>query len=769
MAKIPPGKKPNSSFSARSFPSAKPATLPAKAAGNSPKPTEKSGSFAKSAESAAKPTPASFPPAKTLEKNVASSAKSTAPLRKAPTPLPAKAPAKSEPVSAPTSKSAKPTAPAAAPAKAPLKDDFFATPVLKSPKPVAPAPITTAKAPATPSLPPLTIGKPGKPASNTSAKPPTQSLPPLSIGKPAKAVTPAPAAKAPAKAELPPAPIANAKSTKAPAPVTPAPAKVSVKAELPPKTAAKVGKAPATAPAVKVDLISKPPAKSAPPEASRAKAKPSAPPTSAPTRSSKRLLFVTSECTPLAQTGGLGDSVAGLTKALHLRGHEVRIVMPLYGFIDRAKYGITYTRSCCVHFGQGEELWVGIFEGKLDGLVPVWFIDYSRFFERGSIYGDADDAYRYGLLSKAALQVCKDTGFIPHIAHVHDWMSAMSAVFLKTWDRVLSPLSQTASVLTIHNIGYQGKFHPSVLNFYGLGGDYMTPDRLEDYGMVNLLKAGIQYADAVTAVSPTYAREIREPIGGMGMALYLNNRADHLFGILNGVDTTVWNPETDKLLPERYNRKKLAGKAACKRALQERFGLKVDPKIPIFGIVSRFAPQKGFDLLRGALPQALRDMAFQVVALGTGDPVTENFFRWLNGAFPGQANAHIGFAPEIAHLIEAGSDFFLMPSIYEPCGLNQMYSSLYGTLPVVRATGGLEDTVENYNEAAGRGTGFKFWEISDRALYYTIGWAVSTWYDRPQHYRAMQQQGMAHDFTWNASAQQYENVYEHALAHRASL
>ena len=372
------------------------------------------------------------------------------------------------------------------------------------------------------------------------------------------------------------------------------------------------------------------------------------------------------------------------------------------------------------------------------------------------------------MLSKAALQVCKDTNFIPHVAHVHDWMSSMAAVFLKTWDRVLSPLSNTASVLTIHNIGYQGKFDPSVLRFYGLGGEYMRPDRLEDFGNVNLLKAGIQYADAITTVSPTYVREIREPVGGMGLAPYLNNRADHLFGILNGVDTAIWNPETDKFIPSRYSQKNLAGKAKCKRALQERFGLTVDPKIPLFGMVSRFAPQKGFDLVRGALPQALREMVMQVVALGAGDPVTEDFFRWVSGANPGKANAHIGFVPELAHLIEAGCDFFIMPSIYEPCGLNQMYSSLYGTLPLVRATGGLDDTVENYNESTGRGTGFKFWEISDRALYFTMGWAVSTWFDRPQHYKAMQQQGMAKDFTWDASAREYEKVYEHAMAVRAT-
>ncbi len=502
----------------------------------------------------------------------------------------------------------------------------------------------------------------------------------------------------------------------------------------------------------------------------RAEALPAVP-TSEPTvaSSKKRILFVTAECTPLAQTGGLGDAVAGLTKALIKLGHEVRIVMPLYGRIDRARYGITFSRSCCVHFGRGEEIWVGIFEGKLDGEVPIWFIDYARYFGGPGIYDGDEDCYRYGVLSKAALQVCKDTGFIPDVAHVHDWMSSMSAVFLKTWDRVLSPLSHTASVLTIHNIGYQGKFDPSVLGFYGLGGDYMVPDRLEDFGAVNLLKAGIQYADAVTTVSPTYAHEIRGPIGGMGMAPYLNNRSEHVFGILNGVDTTVWNPATDKYLPANYTRENLAGKAACKRVLQERFGLEVNPNIPLFAVVSRFAPQKGFDLLRGSLPQALRDMVMQVVVLGTGDPFTEHFFHWLSSAYPRKANAHIGFSPELAHLMEAGSDFFLMPSIYEPCGLNQMYSSLYGTLPIVRATGGLDDTVDNYNEAAGTGTGFKFWDISDSALYYTIGWAVATWFDRPHHYAMLQQNGMAKNFTWESSARQYERVYEHAIAHRAAI
>jgi starch synthase len=549
-----------------------------------------------------------------------------------------------------------------------------------------------------------------------------------------------------------PAPDAAAPTAPTPAPVA---REISREEMVGPIALERIARASASA----ARAISKPAAETAPPP----------PSTSDKAGVVRRIALITAECTPLAQAGGLGDVAAGLSKALRQRGHDARIIMPLYRHIDRARFGIHFKGPCCVHFGAGEEIWIGVYEGKLDNEVPIWFVDYERYFGRPYIYDDQEDCYRFGLFSKAALQICKDYDWIPHVAHVHDWMTSMVSVFLKTWDRVLSPLSSTASVLTIHNIGYQGKFGPNVLSFYGLGGDYMTPDRLEDFGMVNLLKAGIQYSDAITTVSPTYAQEIRGPIGGMGMAMYLNNRSENVFGIVNGVETERWDPATDPYLPARYSASNMAGKAECKKILQERFGLNVDPRVPLFGIVSRFAPQKGFDLIRGALPQALRDMIMQVVVLGTGDSFTENFFRWLHGAFPRSANAHIGFVPELAHLIEAGSDFFIMPSLYEPCGLNQMYSSLYGTLPVVRATGGLEDTVENYDEATGRGTGFKFYDISDRALYHTMGWAVSTWFDRPQHYAAMQRQGMARDFTWATSSRKYEDVYEHAIVQRARV
>ena len=648
----------------------------------------------------------------------------------------------------------------------------------KSRAPVPTKPAATKLAPPAKTAPPLSgmlrtpATPPVKPAPVIPLKTPAKPLE-IRIGKVGKPATPAPKAKAavPLKAPVATVKVLPMAKVQVPAPAVKAPpaakalGPASVPVSVPAIKVTPAAKAPAPAPALPlapVILSSEP----KPKRAYTRRNQPSSGVAASGDGSKKRVLFITAECSPLAQSGGLGDAAAGLAKALHRRGHDVRIVMPLYRFIDRARFGITYSSSSCVHFGEREEMWIGIYEGKLDGEVPIWFVDYARYFDRGSLYGDPDDAYRFGVLSKGALQICKDKNFIPHIAHVHDWMSSMAAVFLKTWDRVLSPLSQTASVLTIHNIGYQGKFDPNVLHFYGLGGEYLRPDRLEDFGAVNLLKAGIQYADAITTVSPTYAREIREPVGGMGLAPYLNDRADHLFGIVNGVDTSVWNPATDKLLPATYTEAKLKGKGACKRALQEKFGLAVDPKIPIFAVISRFAPQKGFELLRAALPAAMRDMVIQFVGLGTGDPATENFFRWLASAFPGRANAHIGFAPDIAHLIEAGSDFFLMPSIYEPCGLNQMYSSLYGSLPVVRATGGLEDTVENYNEAAGTGTGFKFWDLSDTALYFTMGWAVSTWYDRPLHYRAMQRNGMTRDFSWAASAREYEKVYEHALAQR---
>lgn len=479
-----------------------------------------------------------------------------------------------------------------------------------------------------------------------------------------------------------------------------------------------------------------------------------------------KVLFVAAECAPYAKSGGLGDVVAGLSKQLRRMGHDARVLLPLYRSVDRGRHGVEPYSSVCVHMGGGVEHWCGLQRARLDREVPVWFLEFDAYFGRDGIYGYEDDGWRFVMLSKAALQVAKDQQFIPDVMHVHDWHTAAGAIFLKTWDRILSPLSATASVLTIHNIGYQGVCPPTLMSYLGLGPEHFVADRLEDHGKVNLLKGGIVFADALTTVSPTHAREILSPEGGMGLAPYLNARREDFWGILNGCDYEHWDPATDRHLPARYTADDMSGKAVCKAELQRRFGLEVNERVPVFGVVSRFAPQKGFNLLAEALPWALRDMVMQVVVLGSGDPATEDFFRWLPGRYPGRVGSYIGFDVYLSHLIEAGSDFFLMPSLYEPCGLNQMYSLKYGTLPVVRATGGLDDSVENYDEATGRGTGFKFWEPSARALYYTMGWAVSTWFDRPQHIAMLRRQAMAKDFSWAQSAPRYVEVYEHALRRR---
>jgi starch synthase len=293
-------------------------------------------------------------------------------------------------------------------------------------------------------------------------------------------------------------------------------------------------------------------------------------------------------------------------------------------------------------------------------------------------------------------------------------------------------LGDAASVLTIHNIAYQGVYDASHYNYLGLQPGNFVSEKFEDHGRINFMKGGIVYADVVNTVSPTYADETRTPELGYGLAPYLNNKGKDYVGILNGVEYEMWDPAVDPLIPAQYNAADLSGKARCKRELQQRFWLDLSPDVPLFGVVSRMVSQKGLDLLARCIEDVLRDMRIQFIILGSGDPELENFYAMLPSRFPGRVGAYIGYHNQIAHWIEAGSDFFVMPSIYEPCGLNQMYSLKYGTLPVVRATGGLDDTVIQYDEATGNGTGFKFQEASPGALYYAIGWAVSTYYDRKE-------------------------------------
>ena len=484
-----------------------------------------------------------------------------------------------------------------------------------------------------------------------------------------------------------------------------------------------------------------------------------------------KIVMISSEVVPYAKTGGLADVVGALPQVLHGMGHDVIVVMPRYGSIDARKFGLRRQwDSMGVWMGNTQE-WCAV-DVADNGGVPTYFIESNKYFERSGLYHDeffndyGDNPMRFAFLTRAGLQLCQDLGFAPDIVHVHDWQTALASAYLKVWHWNDPLLGRAASVLTIHNIAYQGKYSAAFYDYLGLQWGNFTPDKFEDYGSINFLKGGIAYADMVNTVSPTYANETRTPALGYGLAPYLNDKGDRYIGILNGVDYSQWNPATDRLIPAQYSAEDLAGKAVCKAELQRRFGLEVNPNLPVVGVVSRLVEQKGLDLLASAIERIVQDMAVQFVILGSGDKALEAFYSSLPGRYLGRIGSYIGYNNEISHWIEAGADFFIMPSIYEPCGLNQMYSLKYGTLPIVRATGGLDDTVQQYDEATGAGTGFKFWEPSANAIYYTVGWAVATYFDRPQHMAQMVQTAMAQDYSWEKSAAAYVAMYEKALAVR---
>ena len=480
------------------------------------------------------------------------------------------------------------------------------------------------------------------------------------------------------------------------------------------------------------------------------------------------ILFVSSECAPFAKTGGLGDVVGALPGALRTLGHDCRVLLPLYGDIDRAAFKLTPDGSACIHMGRGIEHWVGILKGATPDGTPCWFLDFGEFFKRPGIYGTTptadypDNAYRFSLLAKAALQLCTDRQFIPDILHTHDWPSALTSVFLKTLAQEFPAFSASASVLTIHNIGHQGKYSAEAFSYFGLPSHLFTPSIFEDYGKLNLLKAGIHFADAVTTVSPTHAAELLEPVGGQGLAPFLLQKKQ-LTGILNGVDYQVWNPETDSFIPAPFSPQNLTGKSTCKHALQQQFNLPQQEDTPLIGIVSRLAFQKGFNLLQSILSTALRNTDFQLVLLGSGDPALQTFFMDMQRQHPTRIGCHIGFSEALSHLIEAGADFFLMPSLYEPCGLNQIYSMKYATLPIVRATGGLQDTVVYAPDTPEKNTGFKFSDPTPEALASCITQALSTWRNHPDQIKQMRQTAMKQNFSWESAAEQYTAVYRKAL------
>ena len=474
-----------------------------------------------------------------------------------------------------------------------------------------------------------------------------------------------------------------------------------------------------------------------------------------------RVLFVVSECAPWIKTGGLADVAAALPPALEACGVDVRVLMPAYGALQPH---LAHSRVLARLAAHGPLPASTLIEAPLPSGVPAWLIEAPALYGRaGGPYVDAqgeawpDNVRRFGALARGAADLARDTlglGWAPDVIHAHDWQAALAPAYVRLGgDRV-------PTVTTVHNLAFQGLFPGDTLGALGLPPESFSMHGVEYFGQVSFLKAGLYYADAITTVSPSYAEEIQRAPLGMGLEGLLAERRDALTGILNGIDTTVWDPARDPHLPSRYDALALGGKAACKRALQARAGLPLDADVPLLAMVSRLTAQKGVDLVLANL-DALAEMPAQLVVLGTGDWALEQALAAAAQARPELVSAAIGFDEAYAHLIEAGADIFLMPSRFEPCGMNQMYSQRYGTVPVVHGTGGLLDSVVDCAPAAladRSATGFVFREPTPEALLEAIERAVGTYRNR-RTWRALQHNGMARDFSWTASARKYLEIY----------
>ncbi len=465
-----------------------------------------------------------------------------------------------------------------------------------------------------------------------------------------------------------------------------------------------------------------------------------------------RILMVTSEASPFVKTGGLGDVLGSLPAALVKRGEEVAVVLPRYRIAQLPpSERIWYSMPISI----GPHRFVAAIDQVIRDGVRYLFVDCPPLYDRAGVYNEsgfdyADNHIRFGLLNRAALEIGRSI-FRPDVFHGHDWPAGLLALYLRTASASDPTYLAAKTVLTVHNLGYFGDFDPIVLGDLGLDRSVFHMEGLEFYGRVNLLKAGIVWSDAVTTVSPTYAREIQTPEFGFGLDGLLRSRAYKLTGILNGVDYSEWNPETDPLLPVNYSVNDLSGKAICKRTLLAELHLPDLPDRPLIGIVTRFAHQKGMDFV-GDIAGQLADDDMALAVLGSGDAGIEAMFRNFAGARPDKFGVHIGYDNTLAHLIEAGADMFLMPSRYEPSGLSQMYSLRYGTVPIVRATGGLEDTVDQDV------TGFKFDGYSPAGLYGAIRQALTAFGD-PERWQDLMRRGMVKDFSWDASAEKYQQLY----------
>jgi starch synthase len=481
-----------------------------------------------------------------------------------------------------------------------------------------------------------------------------------------------------------------------------------------------------------------------------------------------KICLAASELAPLAKIGGLADVTAALSAFLQRAGHDLRALIPFYSSTDTTGFD-----PVPVDFLQNRSLTVGhhVLVYSIDtATVPdggpqIYLLRCPELYQRPGIYtGGADEHRRFILLSRAAIEMCQHMGFAADIFHCHDWHTALIPLYLKTryaWDRLFA---NSRSVLTIHNIGYQGIFNSSILPDLGLDEqrDRLHQDDLAG-GRVNFLKTGLLHADQLTTVSPTYAREILTPEYGMGLEGLLQQRHDNVVGILNGIDTQAWDPATDPLIPHHYTARKLAAKKKNKLALMKELALDSSDDMPLVGMVTRLTYQKGVELVQKVVPALLERRRFALAVLGSGEPRYEQFFSWLQHRFRDRVCFYRGYSNSLAHWIEAGSDAFLMPSRFEPCGLNQMYSLRYGSVPIVRRTGGLADSVQGFDAQTGAGTGIVFDDFNDHALSWALNAALDLYVDK-KSWRRLVRNGMAVDYSWDHQGQLYVELFRRIAA-----
>jgi len=477
------------------------------------------------------------------------------------------------------------------------------------------------------------------------------------------------------------------------------------------------------------------------------------------------IVFASSEVVPFAKTGGLADVAGALPKAIKKLGHNIIVVMPRYYKIDTANL-TKLSAPLGVPMGVMGEFWAGVYTTTLPNSdVSIYFIDYEDYFGRSGLYEDEngvgyeDNPNRFVFFSKAVFQLCKMLHFNPDIIHANDWHTASMPLLAKR--RFVHDFADAKSVLTIHNLQHQGSCFKGIIDVMEVGWEHFNPHELESFGSVNMLKGGIAAADAVTTVSKKYAKEIQTSEFGFGLEEHIQAHSYKLHGILNGVDYDEWNPSVDNLIAKKYDIGDMDGKKVSKEDIQRYFGLELREDVAVLGFVGRFAQQKGIGLIASVL-EGILDMDVQVVMLGTGEKWAEGFFADLSKRYK-NFGVHVGYDNTIAHKIEAGSDMFLMPSLFEPCGLNQIYSLRYGTLPIVRATGGLDDTIVNFDETNNSGNGFKFYDATNDALYFTVVWALDVYYKNNKAFKEMQKRAMKEYFGWDRAAQSYVDVYNSVM------